>query len=1040
MVGSKRICFYCLFSLLPFCQIGQVIASSGAVFLNPHELISPAIEPDELFRKAPVVPEPATPSSYGCTGRHWVIITDPLLPDSDNIAVQLPSLQTGDNSDPFYPLSIGLNKINTGYGLVYIHLLHPSESLQAGSGGGEPGPPSLSEKVVELTPFPDGLSGYNQTESNYQQNRCHPRLLKNGREYTPYIAEVDLVPFLDETLWLFLNPDGDPYLYRDEHSRPYSKALVSIKDQCPALYVTDEDGAGLTLLCDESWEGTVTEQNNDYLFIVLSYNAAGVLMVTLRTQDGKTETITVEEYRDRRSVWFESLVDKFVNGEVDHTRRPRVALRPMVPVKIGLYQPESAKVETNAEAGGLTGGGATSVTPPEEQPTSSGSGSTSKDRHASGGGVPSRLPVNGGSEKPEAVPASSATKANHVKINIGDTTPSSKDGEAIPKEIIKVVSALLNSGGGVLEISGLNPGRDSESWERGFEQKIENNFSQYIFFNLFKKDPQKVDKDKLYYFIGGADDVVTASFNCSVRSNLQVISLKDPQVMTQVLNRQINNPIERLSQETSFILGKKAPVKKSEKAEFKGFKSEKTVIKNMAEKIVFKKNKFKLHLSGMANKGGGSIYYGIDDSGTVCGELIPQGHIALITSKIASTIDKKMFWTKGKMKKGIHWDLEFREVLDDNQSVIPDTYVIIVSIAALSGGLFFEEGGPEAYQIIDGAISRMEWEHWLRRFLPSGREEDFSSTIIRREGYELLERIYPDARDGYFDAESQQHFSEQAAEPEITLEQQILRAEKIIQASCGGFHAKAKQLMNDYESQALPVRDNTGVPRQYIIWLRSIFEHQSGTSSFRENYNRVSEALSTTAKSDGVMCALLHLQAGVLNMWEASEPAMEKNNLEFLNRADSHFESVRKYAKAVSGIYSSLGDYLLQEANLNQAIAALWRDCFSNNQSDIQGQAGQGKTLIQHVNPPLIEKGVLNIQYSLGLSLLNLWTWQAKGNIKYLYESFKKIGSTLKLISESQYQGSTYKGLALKLRARIIEAILRYRLSHRETRRSTKDL
>lgn len=556
-------------------------------------------------------------------------------------------------------------------------------------------------------------------------------------------------------------------------------------------------------------------------------------------------------------------------------------------------------------------------------------------------------------------------------------------------------------------------------------------FGQYIYYNFIKKNNEE---NALCYTIYASPEPCNVSPNCCIMTDEQVNVLSDEKLFKQILRRPTAKPIKCQTSDLVFIQGEKPPLPGNEQAVFKHLKSEESKRTTLADRITGKSNKLTHYVSGMANGDGGAIYYGVDNNGNVQGERITSEGFDNIRNKVAKAV-ARLFHSGNIIERGTHWNIEFREVLhEQGGSPVPDTYVIVLTVAALNGCVFLESPGPEAYWIQNGRIERMPWANWLSKFMPAdpGARSRLNTHITMKKYWHPLEEIYADFRDGIDTEAIRQRMESQAAKTNNQAAQQLLEGLKIIRTSAKGLHRKAHQLLQEYERD----ENHPDIPRQYTIWLRSILGHESGTISLADNYNRLCHGLLTTRADDGVMQALLNLQAGLVAMEQASEIAVADRSIELSVQAVSNFENALKYARLVSLECLNLGTHLTQEAIINKAIAILWtgrswlqRDSTQHPEQEeiLIRQFEDGKALISQVEQPLIENGILNIQYHLALSLLSIRKWQInkEKDPKFLRNAYKSTERCIQLISTGSLAGTVYKGLALRLRSLTVQLLLK---------------
>ncbi|MCW7551202.1 serpin family protein [Endozoicomonas gorgoniicola] len=190
---------------------------------------------------------------------------------------------------------------------------------------------------------------------------CRPVLLKNGSKDDSSIRDAIRIPYHDDFLWLYTGVNGFLYLYSDAKlpAATDDRIIIAIKDYCPVLVELDQDKTVLSLLCDESTEIldiARKEMHDQQSVVVFWYNTSGVLMVSVRSPEGSTLTMTAEEYRDNHSLFYAALKEMLVAGRADFVRQPApgtVIVRPGgEPIRIPLQKPEKEPDNQEPEDGG----------------------------------------------------------------------------------------------------------------------------------------------------------------------------------------------------------------------------------------------------------------------------------------------------------------------------------------------------------------------------------------------------------------------------------------------------------------------------------------------------------------------------------------------------------------------------------------------------------------------------------------------------------------------------------------------------------------
>ena len=286
--------------------------------------------------------------------------------------------------------------------------------------------------------------------------------------------------------------------------------------------------------------------------------------------------------------------------------------------------------------------------------------------------------------------------------------------ESITKEIIMTVNALLNSGGGTLEmICKSTPLRKQmDDTVRVIEQKIGDLIGTV---GLVSNIEFQVLPAKIFVNVKEVEGLFVVNYNLYLptKSQVKVVQPSEPVAKVKSVINRLNKPAKERHMLTpgnyyeDFVLNERVTCDEGIKIQWKSLKSESSKTVNLADRISGKSNKLPCYISAFANHSGGHIYYGINDDGVVEGEIVTDKHQTEITRKVAKTFEK-MIWPRHCNKeqlKGKHWDIFFVPVKDSKKHPIASVFVIVVAIARCHGGVFTDE--PESYRIVDGKVVRV---------------------------------------------------------------------------------------------------------------------------------------------------------------------------------------------------------------------------------------------------------------------------------------------------------------------------------------------
>lgn len=141
----------------------------------------------------------------------------------------------------------------------------------------------------------------------------------------------------------------------------------------------------------------------------------------------------------------------------------------------------------------------------------------------------------------------------------------------------------------------------------------------------------------------------------------------------------------------------------------------------LADRIVTESNKLQKTTSGFANSKGGKLFYGIvDKTGQVQGQKVGEEEKRKIKQKVDSALSK-MIWPKTNTSETDRpWKIDFEPVHDKDGDVIPETYVIVISVAKCPGGVFVK--APESYHIVNGKVVAMSFDEFKAKALAYTRK------------------------------------------------------------------------------------------------------------------------------------------------------------------------------------------------------------------------------------------------------------------------------------------------------------------------------
>ena len=321
----------------------------------------------------------------------------------------------------------------------------------------------------------------------------------------------------------------------------------------------------------------------------------------------------------------------------------------------------------------------------------------------------------------------SGHETGHV-ICLGKFENNKRYKEHILQEIIAAICAMLNSSGGkvVLHIdtdsNDILVGGSPSSQMSPVIRILEQSMISIIGTRAITKMNFKTDQKSIVVSVKKADFLATTNYNLYLPSEANVVTVstvESPEhFKDDIMNRKVVlEPVQLGSHCKIFLKDKNCDFHESKYCQLKNLKASPSNRITLADRMTGKGNKFSSYVSAFANYSGGHMYFGIKDDGVVEGEFIPNEEDKnKITKKVEKAINK-MIWPQqiGQPKRGVHWDMFFETVLDENSKPVPSTFLIVIYIAPCLGGVFTEE--PECYEMAEGKVIKMSFTAWKKRLL-----------------------------------------------------------------------------------------------------------------------------------------------------------------------------------------------------------------------------------------------------------------------------------------------------------------------------------
>lgn len=427
------------------------------------------------------------------------------------------------------------------------------------------------------------------------------------------------------------------------------------------------------------------------------------------------------------------------------------------------------------------------------------------------------------------------------------------------KETVATTHAMLNGKGGQVKLLFTFETEASQILTNVLQREAKNSFSRKIEQRLVSTAGTliassniqfKEHTDKIIVEVKGASARIINSYNLFLPTDTQVV-LVNPQepperVRDAILGRRVVKHITKLGSHCkNFFKGKDCGVREGKVDQVKSLKSTSGKRTTLGDRIIG--NKFRHYVSAFANLNGGTIYYGVNDGGVVEGELVPNDKsVRDIRAKVEKTI-KKMIWPRqiGQPTRGVHWEIFFEPVKDDDSNTIPSTFVIVVYIAPCLGGVFTEE--PECYEMVEGKVTNT-WKTIIRcddenceEEIPSAVQHITWSSAGAERRYiktdELLMDLINNARWKLFAAKAK--YLEDTF-PEYVEIQLIVLSKRVISWCRRGYSRKAKRFLLKYYEVLSTNSNDTTIFEAIGLYLEIALQRVTGAIAMEV----VTEALS----------------------------------------------------------------------------------------------------------------------------------------------------------------------------------------------------
>ena len=277
------------------------------------------------------------------------------------------------------------------------------------------------------------------------------------------------------------------------------------------------------------------------------------------------------------------------------------------------------------------------------------------------------------------------------------------------KNIVQMCNALLNSGGGVLEMKISDPQKAvlDRFWKPIEQELIKMLLS--LTYNDFFDRIEPPCKTKVLVFINAPNRFCTMNYNLFVPGDSSVQETTFDKVV-DLLNSdgEIQVPLEKLPKvPDSFSDQAEISMNERKQVQFKCYKS-----------LLFSQPKHRFtiakQLSAFGNGDGGVILIGITDNKIVSGVDMKKNSKECVVKSVTSLVND--MYCNFELKKGIHWDLTFSDVTESKS-------VIVIKMAGFGnfGGIFGKcPKGYELRRIQNGLLvpQSLSFNEWKERMKP----------------------------------------------------------------------------------------------------------------------------------------------------------------------------------------------------------------------------------------------------------------------------------------------------------------------------------
>ncbi len=557
--------------------------------------------------------------------------------------------------------------------------------------------------------------------------------------------------------------------------------------------------------------------------------------------------------------------------------------------------------------------------------------------------------------------------------------------EQILQEIIAAICAMLNSNGGKVVIHVETDSNDIPVEGVLFSRMslviriLEQSMISIIgVHQTISKINYKHDDEGIFIFVKKTDFLITANYNLYLPSEALVVvvpPVESPEhVKDDIMNRKVVLESVQLGSHCKiFLKDKNSGFHESKNCQLKNLEASPSKRTTLADRITGKSNKLSCYVSAFANYNGGHIYYGIKDDGVVDGEFIPNEKDKNEIIKKVEKAMNKMIWPQqiGQPKRGVHWDISFEPVLDENSKPVPSTFVIVVYIAPCLGGVFTEE--PECYEMVDGKVVKMSFMTWKKRMQPvwlhsregiphSLHRITWSSVETRKAFTFGSQRLRQLINNGNWDVISKE--CEVLQRKSQVCEMKLMVLSKIITACYRrGEFQRACNLLYKYTT-ILPQARDTLIFEVIGLYLQAALKRASG--DFKELEELLAAALSKAELIEpGLVTATVYIFAASVTDLINFVPTKKFSPDVLSVKALEHIRCVHDFPSVLAGM----------EQKVHITLATFYLDCNISGQlikADVDPSCidkAKSSIMAVHEGNPL--SGYREVQLNLVLSIYN---------------------------------------------------------------------